>query len=80
MYRVTNETGKEYAVKVIAKASLMDSKRKEKLIAEINIHRSLCHEYIVQYQSCFEDKYNVYIILEYCKNAVSLFAAVVYMY
>ncbi|KAG1054715.1 hypothetical protein G6F43_003292 [Rhizopus delemar] len=69
VYRVTNETGKEYAVKVIAKASLMDSKRKEKLIAEINIHRSLCHEYIVQYQSCFEDKYNVYIILEYCKNA-----------
>ncbi|CAO3658419.1 unnamed protein product [Rhizopus stolonifer] len=68
VYRVVNEKRKEYAVKVIAKASLLDSKRKEKLIAEINIHRSLCHEYIVQYQSCFEDKYNVYIILEYCRN------------
>ncbi|CAO3658664.1 unnamed protein product [Rhizopus microsporus] len=68
VFRVMNEHGKEYAAKVIAKASLSDKKRKEKLLAEINIHRSLLHEYIVQYHSCFEDKSYVYIITEYCQN------------
>lgn len=41
------------------------------LIGEIKVHQSLQHPNIVRYQECFEDKSNVYIILELCENKVS---------
>jgi cell cycle serine/threonine-protein kinase CDC5/MSD2 len=40
------------------------------LIGEIKVHQSLQHPNIVRYQECFEDKSNVYIILELCENKV----------
>ena len=40
------------------------------LLAEIKIHRSLSHPYIVGFDSFFEDRANVYIMLELCPNQV----------
>jgi hypothetical protein len=40
------------------------------LLAEIRIHRSLSHRYIVGFESYFEDPANVYIMLELCPNQV----------
>lgn len=34
------------------------------------MHQSLQHPNIVRYQECFEDKSNVYIVLELCENKV----------
>lgn len=41
------------------------------LLAEIKIHRSLKHPFIVGFETFFEDKANVYILLELCSNQVS---------
>ncbi|ANB11240.1 polo kinase CDC5 [Sugiyamaella lignohabitans] len=57
-----------YAAKTVAKASLKSSKTKEKLLAEIKIHKSMHHPNIVQFVDCFEDDDNVYILLEICEN------------
>lgn len=78
---VTNRQGRPFAAKVVAKASLKTPKAKGKvipledyvdtqLIGEIKVHQSLQHPNIVRYQECFEDKTNVYIILELCENKV----------
>lgn len=40
------------------------------LLAEIKIHRCLSHRYIVGFESFFEDKLNVYIMLELCASQV----------
>ena len=40
------------------------------LLAEIKIHKSLSHPYIVGFESYFEDEANVYIMLELCPNQV----------
>lgn len=42
--------------------------QKKKLINEIEIHRSLDHENIVKFEHYFEDKTNVYMILELCHS------------
>lgn len=42
--------------------------QKKKLINEIEIHRSLIHENIVKFEHFFEDKTNVYMILELCND------------
>ena len=39
---------------------------------EIDIHRSLSHKHVVGFHGYFEDKDNVYIILELCKRQVRL--------
>ena len=61
-------SGRSLAGKVVAKSSLTKSRAKQKLIAEIKIHRSLRHRFIVQFIHFFEDKRNVYIILELCEH------------
>lgn len=38
------------------------------LLSEIRIHRNIRHKYIVQFLHFFEDKQNVYILLELCHN------------
>ena len=38
------------------------------LTSEIKIHKSLCNEFVVQFDKYFEDKENVYILLEICQN------------
>ena len=40
------------------------------LISEIKIHKSLNHQYIVDFEHVFEDHENVYILLEVCPNQV----------
>jgi len=65
---INNETKKVSAAKIIAKASLTKNRAKQKLMAEIKIHRSLRHEKIVAFEQFFEDAENVYIILELCSN------------
>jgi len=68
-YEITDlEQNKQYAAKIVSKSSLTKKRALEKLLAEIKIHKSLHHENIVQYERVFEDKENVYIILEICPN------------
>jgi polo-like kinase 1 len=57
-----------WALKVVSKSNLTRSKARQKLTSEIKIHRSLHHENIVRFVRYFEDKENVYIMLEICHN------------
>jgi polo-like kinase 1 len=59
---------KKYASKIIPKSSLIKERRKQKLMSEIKIHRSLNHTNIVDFEHFFEDNDNVYILLELCTN------------
>lgn len=60
------ETKLVYAGKVIAKSQLSRSGAKQKMIQEIEIHRSVQHDHIVRFYSYFEDSQFIYIILELC--------------
>lgn len=70
VYRVKhNNTNKIYAMKIISKQLLMNTKGKsslEKLKNEIQIQKSLIHSNIVQSKISFSDEFNYYIALEYC--------------
>ncbi|OAD04701.1 hypothetical protein MUCCIDRAFT_121993, partial [Mucor lusitanicus CBS 277.49] len=69
VYRVQSfHDGKFWAAKVVAKSSIIDKSTKKKLLAEINIHRSLKHSNIVRFYNVVEDKDNIYLILELCEN------------
>jgi len=57
-----------WALKVVPKANLQRSKARQKLTSEIKIHRSLDHENVVRFDRYFEDKENVYILLDICHN------------
>lgn len=57
-----------FAGKVIEKASLEKPKKKQKLMFEIKIHKQMAHDNIVKFYRFFEDKDNVYILLELCEN------------
>ena len=60
------DTRQVTAAKVVAKESLQKSRAKQKLMSEIKIHRSLKHQFVVQFLHVFEDAENVYILLELC--------------
>ena len=62
------ETQQYYAVKEIYKFNLRKNRSLERLFQEINIQKSLSHDNIVKFITCFEDNINVYIILELCEN------------
>jgi serine/threonine protein kinase len=64
----SNDSQRLYAGKVISKMSLQKKSAKKKLLAEIKIHRSLNHKNIVKFERFFEDRNNVYILLEMCTN------------
>ena len=69
---------KNYAVKVFHKINLTNEQdRSLRILNEIKIHRSINHEYICKYEHSFEDKDNVYILMEYCEkgNLASLLKA-----
>ena len=70
-----------YAGKCISKESLVKASARKKLLNEIKIHRSvlllvffwiLCrsisHPGVVKFERFFEDRDNVYILLELCTN------------
>ena len=58
-----------YALKIFNKINLYKENDKgSRILTEIKIHRSLNHEHICKYEHSFEDKRNVYILMEYCEN------------
>ena len=62
------DNNKVFAAKVINKMNLQEERRKQRFLKEIKIHKSLHHNQIVAFEHNFEDKDNVYILLELCKN------------
>lgn len=75
-YSVRNVSSKRiFAGKIITKLSLRSERVKERMLNEIKVHRQLVHPNIVQLCTFFEDKSNVYIILQRCSRT-SLFEAV----
>eukprot|EP00042_Codosiga_hollandica_P041887 m.378083 g.378083 ORF g.378083 m.378083 type:complete len:673 (+) comp56194_c0_seq6:68-2086(+) len=68
-YELTDmDTNRVYAGKIVSKQTLAKHRAKEKLTSEIKIHRSLHHKHIVGFHGYFEDRHNVYILLELCSN------------
>lgn len=65
---ISQNDGQIFAAKVIPKKSINEKRQRYKLLVEIKIHRSLKHQYIVEFIEAFEDRENVYILLEYCRN------------
>lgn len=65
---VSSVDNKLYAAKVIPKKSINEKRQRYKLLIEIKIHKSLKHKHIVEFIDAFEDKENIYILLEYCRN------------
>jgi polo-like kinase 1 len=66
-YEMTSyDTNRTYACKVVPKSSLTKASSKRKLLNEIKIHRSITHKGVVKFERFFEDKTNVYILLELC--------------
>ena len=64
------------AGKVVLKSTLVKERAKQKLLAEIKIHREMNHPTIVKFETFFEDKTAVYILLELCTNNVSAHTSV----
>jgi polo-like kinase 1 len=60
------------AIKCISKTRLTDQKVKEKLLSEVEIHRSLHHPRLVEFRGVFQDDNYVYILLELCPNGTVL--------
>jgi cell cycle serine/threonine-protein kinase CDC5/MSD2 len=67
-FQIRDDSGKVFAAKTVAKASIKSDKTKTKLLSEIKIHKSMAHPNVVQFIDCFEDDVNVYILLEICPN------------
>ena len=63
---VCQDNNKHFAAKVINKENLKQPRQKQKLLIEIKIHKSLHHNQVVAFEHYFEDKENVYILLELC--------------
>ena len=62
------ENGRDLAIKV-ASAETLSRKTREKLSAEIRIHRDLSHAHVVRLERCFEDVGgSVYLVLELCEH------------
>ena len=68
-YELFNEeTHHSSAAKIIPKINLVKSLSKQKIINEIKIHKNIHHENIVNFEHYFEDRNNVYILIELCHN------------
>nr|XP_033786758.1 serine/threonine-protein kinase PLK2 [Geotrypetes seraphini] len=68
-YEMTDLTNnKVYAVKIIPHSRVAKPHQREKIDKEIELHRILNHKHIVQFYNYFEDKENIYILLEYCSR------------
>ena len=63
------DKGNPLAMKRIKKDDVINDKDKlHRILTEIKIHRSLNNQYICKFEHSFEDKYYIYILMEYCKN------------
>ena len=65
---ICQDNNKIFAAKVINKQNLNTERQKQKLRTEIKIHKSLHHSQVVAFEHNFEDKENVYMLLELCQN------------
>ncbi|XP_067106446.1 serine/threonine-protein kinase PLK2-like [Osmerus mordax] len=61
-------TGKVYAAKIIPHTRVSKPHQREKIDREIELHSVLHHRHIVHFYHHFEDKDNIYILLEYCSR------------
>ena len=76
VYKVTKDTSTSfspstltYALKCIKKENIISTYEGEHQVREeIRIHRQLKHENICKFEHSFEDKSNIYILLEYCHD------------
>ncbi len=59
------ESGKYYAMKVLVKRQIIESKQVEHTINEKKILETLDHPYMVNLVGSFKDNRNLYIVLEY---------------
>ena len=66
------QTDVKYALKILSKESIFESKTQDVLKREVKIQKKLDHPHICKLHHCFEDKDNVYLVLEYAENG-SLF-------
>uniref|UniRef100_A0A3B3QZ07 Serine/threonine-protein kinase PLK n=1 Tax=Paramormyrops kingsleyae TaxID=1676925 RepID=A0A3B3QZ07_9TELE len=68
-YELTDlTTNRIYAAKIIPHARVSKPHQREKIDREIDLHRALRHKHIVHFYHHFEDKENIYILLEYCSR------------
>ncbi|KAJ8413979.1 hypothetical protein AAFF_G00065770 [Aldrovandia affinis] len=68
-YELTDlATGKVYAAKIIPHTRVSKPHQREKIDREIQLHKALHHKHIVHFYQHFEDKDNIYILLEYCNR------------
>uniref|UniRef100_A0A671PC46 Serine/threonine-protein kinase PLK n=1 Tax=Sinocyclocheilus anshuiensis TaxID=1608454 RepID=A0A671PC46_9TELE len=68
-YEMTDlSSGKVYAAKIIPHSRVSKPHQREKINREIDLHRALSHKHIVHFYHHFEDKDNIYILLEYCSR------------
>ena len=62
-----------YALKIFEKKLIKEDEDIIKhILKEIKIHRNLKHSHICKFEHSFEDKNNIYILMEYCSHG-SLF-------
>eukprot|EP00906_Rhabdomonas_costata_P016753 RCo024066 len=59
---------KIFAAKMVEKSMLVKPQTQAKLRTEIQIHSTLRHKHIVEFERYFEDSRRVYIILELCSG------------
>jgi len=52
----------------VAKSTLEKDRARQKILTEIRIHRSVDNAHVVKFKRCFEDKDNVYILMELCSD------------
>nr|XP_033772837.1 serine/threonine-protein kinase PLK3 isoform X2 [Geotrypetes seraphini] len=68
-YEMTDvSSNRMYAVKVIPHNRVAKPYQREKIINEIELHKSLHHRNIVKFSHHFEDSDNIYIFLEHCSR------------
>uniref|UniRef100_A0A8C2AEC0 Serine/threonine-protein kinase PLK n=1 Tax=Cyprinus carpio TaxID=7962 RepID=A0A8C2AEC0_CYPCA len=68
-YEMTDlSSSKVYAAKIIPHSRVSKTHQREKINREIDLHRALSHKHIVHFYHHFEDKDNIYILLEYCSR------------
>uniref|UniRef100_H3DCR5 Serine/threonine-protein kinase PLK n=1 Tax=Tetraodon nigroviridis TaxID=99883 RepID=H3DCR5_TETNG len=68
-YEMTDlSNNKMYAVKVIPQSRVSKPHQREKIMNEIELHRTLSHKHVVKFSHHFEDQENIYIFLELCSR------------
>uniref|UniRef100_A0A672LB61 Serine/threonine-protein kinase PLK n=1 Tax=Sinocyclocheilus grahami TaxID=75366 RepID=A0A672LB61_SINGR len=68
-YEMTDlSSSKVYAAKIIPHSRVSKPHQREKINREIDLQRALSHKHIVHFYHHFEDKDNIYILLEYCSR------------